>query len=208
MRVTADVATFTAILCYSSKSSNSFIIDRKRNTLASFSFSQDVRGDTVFEGLDKHSGNHMGKKWTQMKFASKSSSSIDSSNSDEPQVSQSFTLKQRNPYDVHVYYNGPDEHKIAMALREKMQEKFQWMRFYNPKDRPIGPHPVPMWEADFGSYEHRDKLSEVRDFIEEEHGDLSVLIHPHSLDGDYADHTKHAFWAGEILELRIAGWEQ
>jgi DOPA 4,5-dioxygenase len=94
-----------------------------------------------------------------------------------------------------------------MELREKMQEKFQWMRFYTPKGRPIGPHPVPMWEADFGSYENRNLWSDVRDFIEEEHGNLSVLIHPHSLDGDYADHTKNSFWAGEVLDLRIQGWK-
>lgn len=125
----------------------------------------------------------------------------------DDQNAQSFQLKQRNPFDVHVYYDGVDERQEAMELREKMQEKFQWMRFYTPKGRPIGPHPVPMWEADFGSYENRNLWSDVRDFIEEEHGNLSVLIHPHSLDGDYADHTKNSFWAGEVLDLRIQGWK-
>jgi DOPA 4,5-dioxygenase len=119
-----------------------------------------------------------------------------------------FTLKQRNPYDVHVYYDGEDERQEAMDLQRKMQENFDWMRFYNPKDRPIGPHPVPMWEADFGNYDNRHMWIDVRDFIEKEHGTLSVLIHPHSLDGDYADHTKNAFWAGEILDLRIQGWKK
>lgn len=120
----------------------------------------------------------------------------------------SYTLKERNPYDVHVYYDGPNEREEAMELREKMQNEFTWMRFYNPKDRPIGPHPIPMWEADFGSYENRSRWNEVRNFIEEEHGNLSVLIHPHSLDGDYADHTKNAFWAGNILDLKIQGWKR
>jgi aromatic ring-cleaving dioxygenase len=129
---------------------------------------------------------------------------------DEP----SCVLKERNPYDVHVYYNGPDERNAAMELRQKMEDEFgDWMRFYNPKDRPIGPHPRPMWEADFGGYEHRHKLSEVRDFLlqhnnSENEKPLSILIHPHSVDGDYADHTKHAFWAGEVLELRIQGWRR
>ena len=119
-----------------------------------------------------------------------------------------FTLKQRNPYDVHVYYDGEDERQEAMDLQRKMQENFDWMRFYGPKERPIGPHPVPMWEADFGSYDNRHMWVDVRDFIEKEHGTLSVLIHPHSSDGDYADHTKNAFWAGEILDLRIEGWRK
>ena len=37
---------------------------------------------------------------------------------------------------------------------------------------------------------------------------VSVLVHPHSLDGDYADHTKNAFWVGDVLELRIQGWKR
>ena len=126
-------------------------------------------------------------------------------NEDEDEQ-HSYVLKPRNPYDVHVYYNGPTERNEAMALRTKMQETFTWMRFYSPKDRPIGPHPVPMWEADFGAYENRFKWKDVTDFIKSEHGNLSVLVHPHSTDGDYSDHTKNAFWAGDILSLRIQGW--
>lgn len=132
----------------------------------------------------------------------------DQLNSDNRSISQSFTLKERNPYDVHVYYDGPSERQAALELREKMYKEFTWMRFYNPKDRPIGPHPVPMWEADFGGYENRHLWRDVRDFVEREHGNLSVLIHPHSIDGDYLDHTKNAFWAGDVLELKIQGWRR
>mmetsp|Transcript_29738 Transcript_29738/g.64045 ORF Transcript_29738/g.64045 Transcript_29738/m.64045 type:complete len:146 (+) Transcript_29738:848-1285(+) len=122
-----------------------------------------------------------------------------SSSSSQP----SFKLKERNPYDVHVYYNGPHERSDAMELRKDMQLEFPWMRFFPYRDRPIGPHPVPMWEADFGGYDNRHRWSEVRDFIEMEHGSLSVLIHPHSEDGDTADHTKNAFWAGQVLDLKL-----
>jgi len=129
-------------------------------------------------------------------------------NNDEHEHEPSCVLKERNPYDVHVYYCDADEREAALELRQKMHRAFgDWMRFYPPKDRPIGPHPLPMWEADFGGYEHRHKWKDVRDFLLEENSDnLSVLIHPHSLDGDYADHTTHAFWAGRVLELRIRGW--
>ena len=34
------------------------------------------------------------------------------------------------------------------------------------------------------------------------------MIHPHSTDSDYADHTKNAYWVGEALELRIQGWKR
>lgn len=120
-----------------------------------------------------------------------------------------YTLKERNPYDVHVYYNDNDERDAAMKLREAMQQQFPWMRFYDPKGRPIGPHPVPMWEADFGAYENRDQWDKVREFLETNNpGNLSVLIHPHSTDTDYADHTKHAYWVGKPMALLIQGWER
>lgn len=119
-----------------------------------------------------------------------------------------YTLKERNPFDVHVYYTIPDQQELALNLREKMQGHFTWMRFYEPRNRPIGPHPIPMWEADFGAYENRHKWSEVCEFLEKEHGDLSVLVHPHSIDGDYADHTDNARWIGSKQELLIQGWKR
>eukprot|EP00592_Proboscia_alata_P010342 CAMPEP_0194358352 /NCGR_PEP_ID=MMETSP0174-20130528/5587_1 /TAXON_ID=216777 /ORGANISM="Proboscia alata, Strain PI-D3" /LENGTH=159 /DNA_ID=CAMNT_0039128641 /DNA_START=140 /DNA_END=619 /DNA_ORIENTATION=+ len=138
-----------------------------------------------------------------MRFVSATS---ESPPADHPITVQDYTVKERNPYDVHVYYSDDSALEKAMELREKMQRQFPWMNFYNPKGRPIGPHPLPMWEADFGHYDNRVRWDDVRTFIEREHGGLSVLIHPHSTDGDYADHTKNAFWAGDILELRIQGW--
>ena len=35
-----------------------------------------------------------------------------------------LVLKERNPYDVHVYYKNTNEEKAAMDLRQKMQHKF------------------------------------------------------------------------------------
>jgi aromatic ring-cleaving dioxygenase len=127
---------------------------------------------------------------------------------DSEEIPHAYTLKERNPYDVHVYYDGQEEQENAMILREKMMLDFPWMRFYPPKGFPIGPHPVPMWEADFGCFENRHKWNDVREFVEKEHDNLSVLIHPHSTDGDYADHTKNSFWLGEVLDLRIQGWSR
>jgi aromatic ring-cleaving dioxygenase len=118
-----------------------------------------------------------------------------------------YALKKRNPYDVHVYYETHEQFHQSLKLREKMQSMFSWMRFYSPKSVPIGPHPLPMWEADFGAYENRDKLGDVCQFLQEHHGQLSVMIHPHSTDGDYADHTKHIIWFGPALDLRLQGWQ-
>ena len=82
-----------------------------------------------------------------------------------------------------------------------MQIQFPWMRFHRVWDRPIGPHPQPMWEADFARYENKDKWREVVAFVEKEREGVTVLIHPHSEDGHVADHTRHAYWAGAPLKL-------
>eukprot|EP00545_Synedropsis_sp_CCMP1620_P014826 CAMPEP_0119005708 /NCGR_PEP_ID=MMETSP1176-20130426/1883_1 /TAXON_ID=265551 /ORGANISM="Synedropsis recta cf, Strain CCMP1620" /LENGTH=128 /DNA_ID=CAMNT_0006957549 /DNA_START=172 /DNA_END=555 /DNA_ORIENTATION=+ len=128
-------------------------------------------------------------------MTSQDGGSSSSNNDDNNAIDLSYTLKERNPYDVHVYYTEEQE-EDAFRLRDTMKGKFSWMRFYNPKGVPIGPHPIPMWEADFGSYENRHKLDKIRDFLAKEvhDGGLSILIHPHSTDGDYADHTKNAMW--------------
>ena len=119
-----------------------------------------------------------------------------------------YTLQQRCPYDVHVYYNIPDQLEEAMTFRDKMRKAFPWMRFYTPKDAPLGPHPIPMFEADFRNYDNRFKLESVCHFLREEHGSLSVLVHPHSTEGAYVDHTRHAMWFGKSLPLRIQSWKK
>ena len=115
-----------------------------------------------------------------------------------------FELRDRNPFDVHVYYSDDATRERAMVMRGRMQAAFPWMRFYSPKGRPIGPHPSPMWEADFGDASNADRWGAVVAWLEAERNGLSVLVHPHSTDGGYADHTRHAFWAGEPLKLKIS----
>jgi len=135
---------------------------------------------------------------------------ITSTRKDSP---PSCVLQEGNPYDVHVYYDGSDQRKTAMELRRKLRQQFgDWMHFFPPVDRPIGPHPLPMWEAHFGGHQHQRKWEAVRVFLLEENSknnnNLSVLIHPNSLDGAYADHSRHAFWVGKTLKLRIQGWRR
>mmetsp|Transcript_20023 Transcript_20023/g.29044 ORF Transcript_20023/g.29044 Transcript_20023/m.29044 type:complete len:201 (-) Transcript_20023:62-664(-) len=196
-----SVTGSTAILCYSAALCRSFTTRRNGPNIQKLPGIMDSNGNF-------HKTMRREAKVSKINKMAKLTLDLVRDDDENRQNAQPFTLKQRNPYDVHVYYSGPNERDEAMKLREKMQEKFKWMRFYSPKDRPIGPHPIPMWEADFGAYENRHMWSEVCDFIEEEHGNLSVLIHPHSLDGDYADHTKNALWVGDILVLQIEGWRQ
>ena len=114
-----------------------------------------------------------------------------------------FTLRQRNPFDVHVYFDDDASRELALTLRQRMMSKFPWMRFYRVHDRCIGPHPAPMWEADFAEFGNVHRWDEVLAWLAHEHGTLSVLVHPHSTDGSWADHTRHATWLGEPLSLRL-----
>ena len=46
-------------------------------------------------------------------------------------------------------------------------------------------------------------IARVQHWLQQERGTLSVLIHPHSTDGAWADHTRHAVWLGTPLQLRL-----
>lgn len=111
-------------------------------------------------------------------------------------------------YDVHTYWNEADaeEKKAAWELRERVLKDFAKeveagdIRVHKFWDRPVGPHPVHMWELDFKS---PDIFKLVVPYFQTNHGKLSVLIHPHSADGDYVDHTTGALWLGHKLKLSL-----
>jgi DOPA 4,5-dioxygenase len=63
---------------------------------------------------------------------------------------------------------------------------------------PVGPHPIPMFEAWFAA----SVLPVVKAWAEANRDGLSVLIHPLSGD-ELADHTAHAQWLGEPVELDL-----
>lgn len=109
-------------------------------------------------------------------------------------------------YDIHTYWNNnnAEETKFAFDLREKVQKEFATeiengdIRVYKFWDKPIGPHPINMWEIDFKKPEI---FARVVPFYQLNHGKLSVLIHPRSGLGDLTDHTKHALWLGHKVRL-------
>ena len=61
-----------------------------------------------------------------------------------------------------------------------------------------GPHPRWSYQIAFGPEEFADVVS----FIALNRDDLAVLVHPETGD-DVADHSAHAIWLGEILELDL-----
>lgn len=98
----------------------------------------------------------------------------------------------------HIYFT-PETRETADRLRQKIitifGDRTQISRLI---DRPIGPHPLPMFEVDFLS----PLAGEFAPFLEREREGLSVLIHPVSED-EVKDHVERSVWLGEKLELNI-----
>ena len=114
----------------------------------------------------------------------------------------SFLLPNRNPLDIHFYYNEKTA-TSALKIRKKLSESFDFLTFYDPFDTPIGPHPVPMWEADFSKSKNvNEDLGRVLLWLMENRNNHIVLIHPHTGNG-LLDHTTHAIWLGDKLNLNL-----
>lgn len=104
-----------------------------------------------------------------------------------------------NSFHAHIYFTS--ETKIlAQKLHAKIGENYarKLLHFGKLIERPIGPHPAPMFEIDFDN----DQFTEIITFLMQNHEDLSVLIHPQT-GNDLLDHTTHALWLGKQLNLKL-----
>ncbi|KAL4873615.1 hypothetical protein BDV12DRAFT_182383 [Aspergillus spectabilis] len=108
-------------------------------------------------------------------------------------------------FDIHVYHfqNNPDQVSFARALWERIRREFPELRIYTFWDKPVGPHPVAMFEvnlftpAQFGAF---------IPWLVIHRGPLSVLLHPNTVESeDERNHTQRATWLGDRipLDLRI-----
>lgn len=88
-----------------------------------------------------------------------------------------------------------------------MRREFPELRIYRLWDRPIGPHPVAMFEvnvftpAQFGAF---------IPWLAVNRGPLSALVHPNTTDEEAdpgrvgeRNHTERAIWMGERLPLDL-----
>ncbi|KAL2759473.1 hypothetical protein ACRALDRAFT_1060476 [Sodiomyces alcalophilus JCM 7366] len=114
---------------------------------------------------------------------------------------------RRGGFDVHIYHyqNNPTQVKHAKELFERIRREFPELRIYRFWDKPIGPHPVAMFEvniftpAQFGAF--IPWLAIYR-------GPLSVLIHPNTteegvpeMEAELRNHTQRAIWMGDKIPL-------
>ena len=100
-------------------------------------------------------------------------------------------------FDAHVYYSEATR-KLAEDLRARLLMEFspEEMRIGPLINRPIGPHPLPMFELNF----RREYAERIRRWLANHRGVLTVLVHEVTGD-DPRDHTVGATWLGSPLEL-------
>jgi len=101
-------------------------------------------------------------------------------------------------YHAHIYYDA-ETRPLAARLREAIGNRFA-VELGRWRDEPVGPHPVPMYQAAFAAAE----FPRIVPWLMLNRGGLSVLVHPQT-DDAYDDHTINALWLGAPLPLRVEG---
>lgn len=101
-------------------------------------------------------------------------------------------------YHIH-FYCQLGQISLAQQIREKLLSELTVINGAGPvRTRPVGPHPLPMFEAWFAP----EGFEEVRQWAIQNRQGLSVMIHPITGD-DYRDHAEGAQWLGEELPLNL-----
>lgn len=100
------------------------------------------------------------------------------------------------PWHAHIYY-APDQREAAATLRDLFGRLDDMVLFVGRMmDQGVGPHPIPQYEIHF----RERAVPEITAILES--SGLRCLVHPLTLD-DLADHTIHARWLGEPVELDV-----
>lgn len=99
-------------------------------------------------------------------------------------------------FHAHVYFDTVSR-ETAVRVREGLGAHFE-VRLGRLHDKPIGPHPKAMYQVAFSP----EQFSKVVSWLMLNREGLDILVHPSTGD-DVADHTDHALWLGEKLELNI-----
>lgn len=102
-------------------------------------------------------------------------------------------------YHAHVYFADPAEREDALAVREEVAARFS-VRLGTVWDRPVGPHPQPMYQIAFAP----EVFARLVPWLMLNHRGLSVLIHP-STTSPRRNHLEDALWLGARLPLSAEG---
>ncbi|KAK7686248.1 hypothetical protein QCA50_010468 [Cerrena zonata] len=104
-----------------------------------------------------------------------------------------------NGFDFHIYHmqNDAEQAKFAKELHERIRREFPELRIYRFWDKPVGPHPVAMFEVNTFTPHQTGVLFS---WLVVNRGPCSVLVHPNTGD-PYRDHTELVTWIGKSWPL-------
>ncbi|EME42254.1 hypothetical protein DOTSEDRAFT_134205 [Dothistroma septosporum NZE10] len=106
----------------------------------------------------------------------------------------------RGGFDIHIYFLQTNERETSFArkLHERIRREFPELRIYQFHDKPIGPHPVGMFEVNvFSPHQFGAFVS----WLVINRGPLSALIHPNTGSHE-RDHTQRVTWMGQPYPLQ------
>jgi len=109
-----------------------------------------------------------------------------------------LALKE-NQYWLAIWQNNQDQAKFALELWERIRREFPELRIYKVWDRPVGPHPVAMFEVNLFTPK---QFGAFIPWLVINRGPLSALVHPNT-DDEERDHTQRATWMGDRLPLDL-----
>jgi len=99
------------------------------------------------------------------------------------------------PWHAHIYY-GPESRAAAATLRDRLAGLPEVIFTGRMMDEGVGPHPIPQYEIHFRAVAVQGIVAAL------EGTGLRALVHPLT-DDDLADHTSHARWIGEPVDLDV-----
>ena len=102
-------------------------------------------------------------------------------------------------YHAHVYFDLAISRPDAVLLAEQIAALFT-VHMTQLYDKPIGPHPSPMFEAAFDVA----VFPSIVPWLMLNRRGLNILIHPNT-DDMYADHVINPIWLGDKLPLKATG---
>ena len=99
-------------------------------------------------------------------------------------------------YHAHVYFDAATLEQ-ARGLCEAARDTFD-VEMGRVHERPVGPHPRWSCQLAFAP----DVFARIMPWLALNRNGLTIFTHPETGDA-IADHTEHAIWMGELLELNV-----
>jgi len=99
-------------------------------------------------------------------------------------------------WHAHVYFDAGSR-EPAQQVREAVEARFD-VTMGRWHEKPVGPHPMWSYQIAFGP----ERLAELLPWLSLNRRGLTVFVHPETGD-DIPDHTDHAVWLGEKMDLNL-----